>query len=373
MSYEFSPLPTTPTAVQAAQGRLGHFSVCTGPNVIVGSGSGEMLWCSRMKLSVYNTLTGHWKLLETSGYNEFEFVSGSCAAIVAGSLFCFGGFDRTFGRIDPMIELDFKTLKWSLVETTGRQPTPRDKLCCWVYGLNVYFFGGFGPRGIMKAEFKVMDDGYNGWNNGLYLFNTETKEWTELEPTMATPCPRAAHAVAQLGAKAYVFGGRYEENRMNDLHCFDCETSQWLGRIDSVGERPEGRSWHSFTPVSSELIFLHGGINTQSEILSDSWLFNVKSTTWTRVDDPPGCATRMWHTGCGRADGEVFLFGGSSKCVFEEQETSIHGNRMMIFRVTPRSLLRICTEYVASVPDKFAEKLPFLPLQLQKLIQTVCR
>ena len=29
---------------------------------------------------------------------------------------------------------------------------------------------------------------------------------------------------------------------------------------------------------------------------------------------------RMWHTGCGRADGEVFLFGGSSKCVFEEQE-----------------------------------------------------
>ena len=143
MSYEFSPLPTTPTAVQAAQGRLGHFSVCTGPNVIVGSGSGvrrafhgtssslcvefALLFCragnalvqphETFRLQHANgalvrrfsskenikNLWLHRKLLETSGYNEFEFVSGSCAAIVAGSLFCFGGFDRTFGRIDPVV------------------------------------------------------------------------------------------------------------------------------------------------------------------------------------------------------------------------------------------------------------------------------
>eukprot|EP00118_Oscarella_pearsei_P011529 m.77905 g.77905 ORF g.77905 m.77905 type:complete len:178 (+) comp36080_c0_seq4:1423-1956(+) len=154
-----------------------------------------------------------------------------------------------------------------------------------------------------------------------------------------------------------------------NLHYLSKNQQDVLIRIEVVGILPQGRSWHSFAAVSSNCLFLHGGINTNEEILADSWVFHVDSSMWCQVADPPGCSTRMWHTACGNiAEGEVYIFGGSSTNIFSEEETVVHGRSMLIFRASPLSLLRTCAEFVASRRKRFQKKLHGLPINLKKLI-----
>lgn len=54
------------------------------------------------------------------------------------------------------------------------------------------------------------------------------------------PSPRAAHAAAFLDDKCYIFGGRFENGRLNDLHCFDCIELSWK-YFTPVGALPVGK------------------------------------------------------------------------------------------------------------------------------------
>lgn len=43
------------------------------------------------------------------------------------------------------------------------------------------------------------------------------------------PLPRAAHAAAQIDGKVFIFGGRHQENRLNDIHRLDLDAMEWSG------------------------------------------------------------------------------------------------------------------------------------------------
>ncbi|EDM03514.1 kelch domain containing 2, isoform CRA_e [Rattus norvegicus] len=86
------------------------------------------------------------------------------------------------------------------------------------------------------------------------------------------PSPRAAHACATVGNKGFVFGGRYRDARMNDLHYLNLDTWEWNELIPQ-GICPVGRSWHSLTPVSSDHLFLFGGFTTEKQPLSESFKY----------------------------------------------------------------------------------------------------
>jgi hypothetical protein len=58
------------------------------------------------------------------------------------------------------------------------------------------------------------------------------------------PVARSYHTMAAVGSKLYVFGGCCISGRLNDLHCFNTETSTWQVRrlvalyVPPRGERP---------------------------------------------------------------------------------------------------------------------------------------
>lgn len=156
------------------------------------------------------------------------------------------------------------------------------------------------------------------------------------EPTVScsvlqgnTPSPRAAHACATVGNRGYVFGGRYKVKEQpvpssaqgTSERSLLIHTCLFRPGAESPAERPVlhrpghvgvardvsdpsplrhgsvalivkvqrtvfvrsvpqqgpvGRSWHSFTPVSSDHIFLFGGFTTDRETLSESGLLERK-------------------------------------------------------------------------------------------------
>jgi hypothetical protein len=77
----------------------------------------------------------------------------------------------------------------------------------------------------------------------------------------------------------------------------------------------------------------------------------------------------MWHSACSSGDGEVYLFGGSSISVFVQEETSLHGKQMLIFRCGVPSLSRICADFIIDHVLLFEQSIPDLPIGLRRQIE----
>ncbi|XP_062501561.1 kelch domain-containing protein 2-like [Corticium candelabrum] len=357
--------------------RMAHACVMRGSNIIMlgGDTESEFTWPgkhSRMELYIYNTESDKWQLLETGGCIDESIWSGGCAAAVDETLYVLCGFDSDNSeRSNSVYSLDFHTMKWQHVVPTfdSEIPSRRDKFCVWTNEKRIYIFGGFGPPGKMKSKF-VLLDGFSGWNNSIHVFDTESSRWSELIAQGSSPCPRAAHAGATYGKRGYVFGGRFQNTRMNDIHYLDLETETWSGCIETVGIKPEGRSWHSLACAGSSFLFLYGGFNTENHILDDAWLFNIVTCEWIQVLARPPCiATRMWHTACSSGRGEVYVFGGSSASIFGSKETLQHGRHMLIFKCDASSLLRLCIDFIVQRPFLFHQFFPALPVGLRRQIE----
>jgi N-acetylneuraminic acid mutarotase len=278
--------------------RMAHSSVKHGANIILLGGYKESIfppffWTQleyhdRMQLYIYNTTSTSWQLVETSGCSTDPKISGGCAALVDDALFVLCGYSEVNGRTNSVYKLDLLTMEWVYIDPhpNSQLPSKRDKFCVWVNDQRIFVFGGFGPPAAMKAKFVEMD-GYEGWNNSVHIFDTDTNQWHELVTKGHRPCPRAAHAGTTYKTKGYLFGGRFQDTRMNDLHYLDLETGTWSGCIETIGVQPEGRSWHSLSTASDSFLFLYGGVNTNNIILGDAWIFNVPTSEWILVTTEP--------------------------------------------------------------------------------------
>jgi Galactose oxidase, central domain len=103
----------------------------------------------------------------------------------------------------------------------------------------VYFFGGFGTPPVsgdrcLDHYQYISDNSHNwfmgrGWNNQLVAYNIDCNEWEWPLTTGQPPCPRAALAGFKSDSenKVYIFGGRLQRTRMNDLYALDLTTMRW--------------------------------------------------------------------------------------------------------------------------------------------------
>lgn len=66
-----------------------------------------------------------------------------------------------------------------------------------------------------------------GWNNQLVAYNIEYNKWEWPETNGRTPSPRAALAGFLRESRVFIFGGRLQEERMNDLYVFDMDSMTW--------------------------------------------------------------------------------------------------------------------------------------------------
>uniref|UniRef100_UPI00398EC72E kelch domain-containing protein 2-like n=1 Tax=Pristiophorus japonicus TaxID=55135 RepID=UPI00398EC72E len=186
-----------------------------------------------------------------------------------------------------------KILHWERIkEFKGVPPTPKDKLGCWVYKNKLIFFGGYGyqPREQYHGSFEFDESSFwnashpRGWNNHVHFIDLETFTWNQPITKGKAPSPRAAHACATIGNRGYVFGGRYQDARTNDLYYLDLDTWEWNEVVQSPDQIPVGRSWHSLTTISNDHLFLFGGFTTDKQPLSDAWIYSVSKNEWLKVE-----------------------------------------------------------------------------------------
>ncbi|KAG0410090.1 hypothetical protein HPB47_012802 [Ixodes persulcatus] len=323
------------------------------------------------ELWFYDTLLEKWVLRRTGGQVP-PGTSGAVAVTVGDGMYLFGGFydSRNTNRL---YRLDLVTMDWELVDAQGPLPTPCDKMAGWSYADRLYVFGGFGvtPRqGVSRPlDFHYVLDmqaPWRGWTNQLVEFDVVTKTWSYPSYKGKAPLPRAAHAAAQIESKVFIFGGRHQENRLNDIHSLDLDAMEWSGALQTVGEKPCGRSWHSFTAVSPVHVVLYGGFSQSEEPLADCWLFVVGALTWIRVELP--LPPRLWHSACLSQQEEVVVFGGCAGNIF--QRGGIHAeDTVIVLRFSPRSLYRICLDKVLQCKVLLQSQWHTLP---STVLETLC-
>uniref|UniRef100_A0A8C7Y614 Kelch domain containing 2 n=1 Tax=Oryzias sinensis TaxID=183150 RepID=A0A8C7Y614_9TELE len=326
--------------------RSGHVAVVDGNVMYVWGGYKNAqthgffdLYLPRNEIWTYNMESGVWKK-HVAGGNLHTSMSGSCGVCVDGILYLFGGHHAR-GNTNRIYRLSLRatTLVWEeMKELKGLPPSSKDKLGCWVHRNRLVFFGGYGyaPQGSHRGTFEYDESsslGYDspgrGWNNHIHVLDLETLTWSQPITHGNTPSPRAAHACATVGNRGYVFGGRFK-----------------LG--------PVGRSWHSFTPVSSDHIFLFGG---------DAWLYCVSKNEWRPFKHNHTESPRLWHTACSGPDGEVFVFGGCANNLLSHRRAA-HSNELLVFSVQPKSLVRLCMETILQHREHLSSYWDCLPKHL---------
>ena len=313
--------------------------------------------------------------------------SGGCAAVINDSLFLFGGNSQNQVASNLLYELNLTTKTWTnrSNDTSGEKPSRRNKFGCWVKDNEIIYFGGYGhpPANplIVSGDFTFRNssreidgdiDGF-GWNNHLFSLDTVKMQWKQPKCSGDIPCPRAAFASAQIGMKGYLFGGRYKDERRNDLYMIDLQCYKWSVLQPRSKIRPQARSWTVLTPVNDEHLFLYGGLDNNDCELKDIWLYNIKLESWTELPNMSeklgSLSHRVWHSASTtNTPGEVIVFGGSSK-FFKNSSEDVETNKVAIFHFVPPKLLTLCIDNVLGIlkdggADKWMPSIIRLPRAL---------
>lgn len=140
-------------------------------------------------------------------------------------------------------------------------------------------------------------------------------------PTRAMPRPRAWHTATLLGGKVYVFGGEETDDagvrsQVADMISLDLEYSSFHNVTPHGPVVPPPRGGHAACLIGDS-IFIFGGIGGPggSKWLSDSYLFDTATLSWTRCKPRASAvrpAARSYAT-MTLVNGQVVLFGGNAK------------------------------------------------------------
>ena len=302
-------------------------------------------------------------------------------------MFLFGGFYQQEGQTNKLYCFDLKTFTWFDLtdKSEGQVPSARDKFGSWMTKDKIVYFGGFGlpPDNVSKVtgefcfeEFPHTWSRGFGWNNHLHVLDcSEVLRWSQPSISGDIPCPRAAFATAQLGNNAFMFGGRYKDERRNDLYCLNLNTFSWK-TIKTPPIAPCGRSWHVMTKASDNHLFVYGGFDNLGVSLKDTWIYNIEQNIWHELENASShlgyFAPRMWHTACHTdAPGEIVIFGGCSNSIIGTEHT-VHTNILTIFRFSPLPLQRLCLDYAMLNFSRYCPYLDHLPRSLQRNIGQRC-
>ncbi|XP_069493505.1 kelch domain-containing protein 2 isoform X2 [Ambystoma mexicanum] len=357
--------------------RSGHVAVTDGRRMFVWGGYKNApvtglydCYLPRDEIWIYSMENDSWDKKSTRGEAPPS-MSGSCAVCVNKTMYLFGGHYAR-GSTNEFYMLDLSNdcmLKWHRIECKGVPPSEKDKLGVWAYENRLIFFGGYGyfqEDAVGNFEFDETSFGNSGpprgWNNHVHVLDLDTFTWQRPITTGKLPSPRAAHACAAVGNRGYVFGGRYQDSRLNDLYYLNFETWEW-NEVKTQGLCPVGRSWHSLTRISSDCLFLFGGFTTNKQPLSDAWLFSISRNEWIRYENNYPDKPRLWHTACASKEGEVIVFGGCANNLLAYHRPA-HSNETLVFNVQPKSLVRLCLGAVICFKEMLSSSLECLPKHL---------
>ncbi|KAJ4484910.1 hypothetical protein C8J55DRAFT_452826 [Lentinula edodes] len=226
-------------------------------------------------------------------------------ATSAGELYLFGGLVRETARNDLYL-VHARELSATLLQTGGEVPSPRVGHASAIVSNVLIVWGG-----DTKTDPKVRQS--DKQDDGLYLLNLVSREWTRVTVSGPSPVGRYGHAVTMAHtSKFIIFGGQVDGEFLNDLWSFDLNSLRtrptWELIEPTSPERPAHRTGHVCIN-HGDRILIFGGTDGQYHY-NDTWSFDLNTKKWSELT----CigfipAPREGHAAA-LVDDVIYVFGG---------------------------------------------------------------
>uniref|UniRef100_UPI0037E92E6A kelch repeat-containing protein n=1 Tax=Semicossyphus pulcher TaxID=241346 RepID=UPI0037E92E6A len=199
-------------------------------------------------------------------------------------IFVFGGSKNKKWFNDVHI-LDTQSWKWTMVEAQGKVP-PLAYHSCSMFRGELFVLGGVFPRPNPEPD---------GCSDLLYIFDPNLSIWYQPIVTGDTPSSRSGHSACVMQErKIYVFGGWDTPVCYNDMYMLDLGLMEFSA-VKTTGKAPSPRSWHGSAVLSDTKFLIHGGYNGNNA-LSDTFIFDIDTNSWTEVALPQLSIPRAGHS-----------------------------------------------------------------------------
>ncbi|KAF7981180.1 hypothetical protein HWV62_34967 [Athelia sp. TMB] len=222
-----------------------------------------------------------------------------------GDLFLFGGLVREAARNDLYL-FSTRDLSATLLQTAGEIPSPRVGHASALVSSVLIVWGGDTKTDPSSKPTDKQDD-------GLYLLNLVSKEWTRIAVWGPAPAGRYGHAVTMAGSKFFIFGGQVDGEFLNDLWAFDLNSlktrAAWeLFEPAAGSERPAHRTGHACITHENRII-IFGGTDGQYHY-NDTWAFDITTRKWTELQCIGYIPSPREGHAAALVDDVVYVFGG---------------------------------------------------------------
>jgi N-acetylneuraminic acid mutarotase len=220
-----------------------------------------------------------WTQLTSTGGPGLRARMGMVPAADGQSAYLFGGRRQAssgYENFADVWQLDFATLEWTEIATTGEAPTPRSH-----------------PAIAHDAgRDRLIVFGGNTSTSGLSIVGTDdtwaldltSGAWTRLAEDTAPP-PRYAHGFAHRGDTFYVFGGSpdFDGPFTNDVWALDLTTDSWSQIAGGGPDSPIGRFGSGLFATDTQLVMVAGHDSAALGNVNDIWTVDLATGAWTEV------------------------------------------------------------------------------------------
>lgn len=202
--------------------------------------------------------------------------------------------------------LSTRDLSATLLQTAGEIPSPRVGHASALVGSVLIVWGGDTKANTKAKPTDKQDD-------GLYLLNLVSREWTRVAVYGPSPVGRYGHAVTMVGSKFYMFGGQVDGEFLNDLWAFDLNSLRTRATWELVepaegSPRPAQRTGHICVTLENK-IYLFGGTDCQYHY-NDTWVFDTTTNIWTELTCIGFIPSPREGHAASLVDDVIYVFGG---------------------------------------------------------------
>jgi len=261
-------------------------------------------------------LADGWTVHPTTGIGPSE-RSAPAVSALGKDVYLFGGvFDSLTAPehvpYNDLYRFDTQSDRWTRLQPQGPVPPPRAFAASAAHegSRRIFVFGGGVNTDPFYADFSVYGD--------LWAYDTRANAWTEIQPVNAGPSGRSRPAVWMVGNRFYVFGGiNGFFSTLNDLWVYNVQSRQWTELIpDGVAGSPPPRHEAAYgTGAQGGRLILYGGETLGQfgfETLADTWEYNIARNRWE--NRTPAAAFNVEPArnlvAAGVLKGDLYIHGG---------------------------------------------------------------
>jgi len=174
---------------------------------------------------------------------------------------------------------------------------PTNGAGCSVSGTQFVLFGGLLGNG-------------NACSNAVYIYDTNTKNWTLQIPTGGqAPSPRSGASVVTFQDSIVVYGGTCNGVYYSDIWSYSLTGKTWSNETVAGRAQLPALAYHAAGLATNSTFYVFGGASMTSTATSNLYSYNILSKNWTQIIlNGPSARQQSSLTVSGN---RLFIFGGT--------------------------------------------------------------